>query len=487
MRENNGSYYARMGIWGEPTGITPEAVPSILDTAMNTMGSVQNMFGKQYDNIIKKYQSNDAGLQNQYNQSTLQDRIGAENTKNQTDMQYYPQMQQAKLAQDQQTVNEIMSRTGLNRAQAAEAGARIGLIGAQTQHENDSVNPGYMYDSIKQQMEASPIGSPRRSYFGGLLANMMTQSGGTIPLTSTGGRQKNGGLLAPGMSGGSQTSPGGAQIPNMPGLSVNPMTVSRSSNKGAEYAQTNDQGSTTVYTSPTTPMITSLQNRISAENELKSLDPVINQGIAPYISKKGAMIDYPMDLYKSSQGDPQAKQRINDAEAAQQLLAEKAILRIRQATPSAQIGPEMVENMVNQMYPSLPSHFMRGFNTADNIASATEKVDQQLAKANQVAAQQVASNYPTPVNQTPVWDRSAQPSSGWRFNPSSGQVEQYQNEPGAQENSQSNQVQNTQQAQQQQIQQLNSMAQEAIQRGADPQMVQRRLQEQMQRLQGGGR
>jgi hypothetical protein len=487
MRENNGSYYARMGIWGEPTSITPIPIKSTLDTAFDRMNSVQNMFGKQYDNIIKKYQSQDAGLQNQYNQSTLQGRVGAENTKNQTDMQYYPQMQQAKLAQDQQTVNEIMSRTGLNRAQATEAAARTGYLGAQTQHENAQMNPGYMYDSIKKQMEASPMGSPRRSYFGGILANMMNSSGGQIPVTQGGGKQKNDGMMATGMVRGSSTSPGGAAVPDMPGLSVNPMTVSRSSNKGAEYAKTDDQGNTTVYTSPTTPMITNLQNRLSAEYELNSLDPVINQGIAPYISKKGALLDYPADLYKSSRGDKDAQQRIDSAESAQQMIAEKAILRIRQATPSAQIGPEMVNDMVKRMYPNLPSHFMRGFNSADHIANASENVDKALAKANTVAAQQVASNYPTPVNQRPVWDRGAQ-SQGWSFDPSSGQLispkssdaQPEQNSPAQ------NQGQNDQQSQPQ-IEQLNAMAQEAIKRGADPRMVQKRLQDQMQRLQGGSR
>lgn len=465
----NGSYYARMGIWGEPT-----SGPSVIGNAMNTMSGVQNLFGRQYDNIIKKYQANDAGLQNQYNQSTLQGKIGAENTKNQTDIQYYPQMQAAKLAQDQQTVNEIMSRTGLNRAQASEAGARIGLIGAETSNARNSMNPGFMYDSLKQQMDASPAGSPRKSYFAGLLNNMMAQSGGAIPVMGGGGgRQKNAGLLAPGMGGSSSTSQGGGQVPNMPGLSVNPMTVSRSSNKGAEYAQTDGQGNTTVYTSPTTPMVTNLQNRLSAENEFNSLEPTINKGIAPYVSKKGAYIDYPMDLYKAHNGDPAATQRINDAEAAQQLIAEKVILRIRQATPSAQIGPEMVENMVNQMYPNLPSHFMRGFNSAKNIAAATDKVDQQLAKANAVAAQQVASNYPTPVNQAPVWDKSAQSPGRGGFDPVTGEYRA----PQANDQQQGDQSD-------QQIQQLNEMAQEAIARGANPQAVQKRLQEQIQSLRG---
>lgn len=430
--QQNGSYYARMGIWGEPTSITPISTTGILDTATNRINSVQNMFGKQYDNIIKKYQSQDAGLTNQYNQSTLQDRIGAENTKNQTDIQYYPQLQQAKLSQDQQTINEIMSRTGLNRAQATESAARTGLIGAQTgfvgaqtRNEQNSTNPGYMYDSIKQQMEASPLGSPRRSYFGSILSNMMNSSGGQVPIMQGGAKQKNEkneGMMSPGMGDGSSTSTGGIASPNMPGLSVNPFTTSKSSNKGAEYAKTDDDGNTTVYTSPTTPMVTNLQNRLSAEYELKSLDPVINQGIAPYVSKKGALLDYPMDLYKSANGDADAQQRIDSAESAQQMIAEKAILRIRQATPNAQIGPEMVNDMVKRMYPNLPSHFMRGFNSADHISGASENVDKALAKANTVAAQQVASNYPTPVDQTPVWDRGGQSQPGWSFDPSSGQL-----------------------------------------------------------------
>lgn len=238
MRENNGSYYARMGIWGEPTGITPTPIKSGIDVAFNTVGNVQKMFGNQYDNIIRKYQAQDAALKNQYTQATQQGSIDAQNTKNQTDVQYYPQMQAAKLAQDQQTVNEIMSRTGLNRASAQEAGARMGLIGAQTglvnaqtSNTRNEINPGYMYDSVKREMENSPMGSPRRSYFGGILANMMNSSGGPVPMMEGSSKKSKNSMQAPGMGSGSQSSPGGASVPNMPGISVNPMTVSRSSNK----------------------------------------------------------------------------------------------------------------------------------------------------------------------------------------------------------------------------------------------------------------
>lgn len=180
MREaGNGSYYARMGIWGEPTGITPQTVPSVLDTAFNRMGSVQNMFGKQYDNIIKKYQAQDANLTNQYNQNTLQGRIGAENTKNQTDMQYYPQIQAAKLAQDQQTIKEIMSRTGLNYAQAQEAGARTGLIGVQTQDARNHLDPNYDVTSAYNAYNNAPAGSPQKSIYAAHLASMIAgKSGG---------------------------------------------------------------------------------------------------------------------------------------------------------------------------------------------------------------------------------------------------------------------------------------------------------------------
>jgi len=174
---NPGSYYARMGIWGEPT-----SGPSILDRAIETSSSLQGLQNQYYQNMFDKYRAQNAGLNTQENQQTLAGRIGAANVKNQTDMQIYPQMQQAKLSQEQQTVNEIMSRTGLNRAQATEAAARTGLIGAQTQQVNASMNPGYAYDTIYQQYQNSPSGSPRKSYFAGILNNMM--GGGINPSLS---------------------------------------------------------------------------------------------------------------------------------------------------------------------------------------------------------------------------------------------------------------------------------------------------------------
>lgn len=399
----------RYGIWGQneaPMPMGPSVDP--LQQAMGTASGIQNLFGNYYKN---KLAGLDAGLkQNQLNYSnqTLQDAITAANTKNQTDTQYYPLMQQAKLQQDEQTVKEIMSRTGLNYAQAKMALAHIPLLQAQANHENAlsnaQTNPAFMYDALKQQMDASPNASPRKAYFGGLLNSMLSQSVGGMPVTDS-GRGKNSSLLSPGM-GGRQTSQGVSAVPSVPGLTVNPMTVSRSSNKGAEYAQTDDSGNTTVYTSPTTPTVTGLQSRLGAENELKTLSPTMDAGIAPYVSTYGANVAYPHDLVRAKMGDKNAQARVDAAESAMQLIREKAILRIRQASPNAEIGEGQINEMVKQMYPNMPAHFLRGFNSASNIAQSTRNVDRQLANANQVAAQMVSSNYPTPVDQPPVWDKS---------------------------------------------------------------------------------
>jgi hypothetical protein len=83
-------------------------------------------------NLLNKgYQNQQDAAKAQYAQSTLGDSIAAANAKNQADAQYYPQQQQFKtqqemfkVQQEEQTVKEIMARTGLSYAQAREVGAR---------------------------------------------------------------------------------------------------------------------------------------------------------------------------------------------------------------------------------------------------------------------------------------------------------------------------------------------------------------------------
>lgn len=132
MGHENSMYGAKYGIWGAPI-----AGRSVFQKATDMADRVSGLFGKNYENMLKKEQANEIGLKNQETEQTMGDRINATNTKNQTDVTNYPLQQAAKTKQDEQMINQIVAHTGLLRSQAAEAlalsklhGANTGLIGS---------------------------------------------------------------------------------------------------------------------------------------------------------------------------------------------------------------------------------------------------------------------------------------------------------------------------------------------------------------------
>lgn len=75
----------------------------------------------------------------------------------------------------------------------------------------------------------------------------------------------------------------------MGGYIVNPGTTSSRSMRGMQYAQTNPDGSSTIYQSPTTASTTQLQNRMAAHGEVLGLGQPVVAGLLPYVGTGGQM------------------------------------------------------------------------------------------------------------------------------------------------------------------------------------------------------
>jgi hypothetical protein len=156
----------------------------------------------------KKYKNQQEAAKAQYAQSTLDDSIAAANAKNQADTQYYPQQQlfktqqeMFKTQQEEQTVKEIMARTGLSYAQAREAAARTGLIDTQQQV---LANPFTQTHNMIQQWQQLPTDSHEKIMLGSLLDGSAS-AGQMFPSAASKGGGKAGtmtgtlpGLGAPG-------------------------------------------------------------------------------------------------------------------------------------------------------------------------------------------------------------------------------------------------------------------------------------------------
>lgn len=156
--------------------------PGLFKSIMGSANSTMDLFNKGYQNQQEAAKA-------QYAQNTLGDSIAAANAKNQADAQYYPQQQMYKTQQEEQTVKEIMARTGLTYAQAKEAAAQTGLINTQQQV---LANPFTQTHNMIQQWQQLPTDSHEKIMLGSLLdggaAGQMFPSKGSTgskPMTGT--------------------------------------------------------------------------------------------------------------------------------------------------------------------------------------------------------------------------------------------------------------------------------------------------------------
>src|SRR5687768_5943813 len=113
---------ARYGIWGVNENTSRmEPVVDPIRYGMGTAKSIQDFFGKHYENRLNNAKASleEGNLRKQ--QETLPQEIAALNAKYGADEKYYPLLQAASLQKEQASIKEVMARTGLSYAQAKVA------------------------------------------------------------------------------------------------------------------------------------------------------------------------------------------------------------------------------------------------------------------------------------------------------------------------------------------------------------------------------
>lgn len=321
----------------EPShALLPES-PSAMETAISTAKGLYDVMGKHYENKYKGAQARNENLAANLKQGTLASDILATNTKNQTDTQYYPQMQAAKLQQEHATIKEIMARTGLSYAQAREAGARIGLIGAETRKAN--LGP---HGELLTAYNNAPNGSPQKAYYGALLNKEM---GAYAPSDMGGGM---GAGSVPG------TPKGGAVPTSMPGtMQENPLGGSGRSTFHQAYDPTTGQ----TLESPTSASATRNQGRREGEAEINSIIPQIKAGFQPYLGAGGTLKlanDARLARFSpESENGKAAAKRLQDYNLAMALKRETATV-IAKIAGQTQIGEGSVKDQEAATFRGLP-------------------------------------------------------------------------------------------------------------------------------------
>lgn len=375
----------RRGILGvEPSHALLPQSPTAMNTALETARGIYDVMGKHYENKFKNAQARNQGLEADKRQGTLASDIQAANTKNQADTQFYPQQQAAKLQQEQATVKEIMAKTGLSYAQAKEAGARIGLIGAQTEKTRMGPNA-----ELLNAYNRAANGSPEKSYYGALLnkemgafapAEMGGQSGGSVP-----GSPKGGTLP---MAGGN-------------GIETNPLGGGGRSTFHQGY---NPQTGQTLE-SPTQTSASRNQNRTEANAELSNVAPILNKGFEPYMGAGGtAKLAYDGLLARNNPNSKEGKaaaERLTNYNLATKLKREAANIISRQSSGQAP-GVEAAREQEQASFGNLPLKIGNYLTPNSVLQEAQEQyfpAQEQLANA---AVQQERQGYKQGGSQ-PEW------------------------------------------------------------------------------------
>lgn len=355
----------------EPShALLPES-PSAMETALSTAKGIYDVMGKHYENKYKGAQARNENLAANLKQGTLASDILATNTKNQTDTQYYPQMQAAKLQQEHATIQEIMARTGLSYAQAREAGARIGLIGAETRKANLGPN-GELLNAYNN----APNGSSQKAYYGALLNKEM-------------------GAYAPGMSGGM----GGGSVPGTPKGGPVPMSAPGSIENNplggggrSTFHQAFDPATGQTLESPTQASATRNQMRTEANSEMDSVEPQLKKGFSPYLGAGGtAKLAYDGILARNqpnTKAGKEAAQRLLDYNVANKLKVEVSNMISRQSAGQAP-GVEASKHQQESTFGDLPFNAGNYLTPRNILENAYDKYyPQQKALANAAVNQE---------------------------------------------------------------------------------------------------
>jgi hypothetical protein len=397
---------ARYGIWGVPTN-TERMAPTVspFEHAMAAAKGTQDLFGQYYKN---KLESANAGLKQgelQQQTATMPDLIAAMNAKNRTDTQYYPQMQAAKLQQEQQTIKEIQARTGLSYAQAKVAAAHVGLIGAQTQVERNKMNPLSEYNQIYQAYQNAPEGSQQKAMYAGILASKIGKEGLPVAMSAFSGVQP------PSAQPASRTTGAGAGgIPLMSAggqLQENPLGGGGRSTFHQAFMET-PEGPTTIE-SPTTNSATRGQMRTEAHSEIQALYPKVMAGLKPYQGPLGstalAKDSYIASTSPNSAKGKEAQKRLIDYETAKRFLPELANINARQSSGQAP-GIEMNREFQSAMFPGLPGRLANYFIPSSVQAEANQNYLPLQSNAVESAIAQERGGYVQPGQ--PAWAQQSE-------------------------------------------------------------------------------
>jgi len=187
-----------------PNGdLLPQAKDS-LTRSIGIANDLYGMIGKHYENKFKDAQARNEDLQAQLRQGTLESDIGAKNTKNQTDIQYYPQLQAAELAKQGASIKEIQARTGLSYAEAGAAQARASASYAEAGKYRANTSPIAEDQALYNAYSKAAPGSREQLFYGGILKDRMGKYGQT-----SGAPMSSGASAVPGTPQGGAV-PGGA-------------------------------------------------------------------------------------------------------------------------------------------------------------------------------------------------------------------------------------------------------------------------------------
>lgn len=428
----------------------PDLLPKSQDSftrALGISGDIYNMIGKNYENKLREAQARNFDLEAQKRAGTLQSDINAGNIKNQTDIQYYPQIQAAKLAQEGATIKEIQAKTGLTYAQTKHALAMT----ANTQREGAI---GGAQGKLFQAYEAAPVGSPQKAYFGALLNKEM---GGFAPV--------EGGMAAGGQV---PSTPKGGNVPSgMPnGLQLNPL----GGGPRTPFHQAFDPLTGKTIESPTTASATRNQTRTEAHQEIENLYPKVIEGLKPYQGPMGSL-SLINDSRKASSGDKGAQKRLEAFELSKRFLPELASINARQATGSNP-GIELTREYQNAMFPALPGGIANYFVPSDVRAQANLEYAPTQAQAVETALNEERQGYKR-HGEIPSWSGQQQQMTRGGFG-AGGYVP-----PQTRVASGFNGNPNVEQEQKESAPNYQAMADQAIAAGADPEKVRQRLAQMM--------
>lgn len=162
----------------DPVAPMMPRAPDSVTRAMGLSHGLYDMLGKHYENQFKAAQARNQNLEADKRAGTLESDILAGNTKNQADVQYYPQELKAK-------IGEVMARTGLSQAEAKAAIARSSASYALANLHNAAArNTGVQGQMLDQYLKDKKFGS-NKSGAGGTYVDPQTGQVISTPTNAT--------------------------------------------------------------------------------------------------------------------------------------------------------------------------------------------------------------------------------------------------------------------------------------------------------------